>query len=396
MNGFRGYPRLWGPPGIRNAVLVLPGELSGDPWAHRIAADIPGCGALTHLHGAGNYGPDRDLVIRLLSRITVNPNIYGFIFITTGNEDYSPDSLLGSAAAHGKKFHHISIRNVRDGGALVRKGREIAHRLASEASRQRRSSCGCDELLIGLNCAGTDAASAFTSHAACGRAVDSITASGGTVVLSEIPDLIGLDDSLFGRCENPMDRDVLRSFCAFHEHRLSATGERIDDVEMGPFNVDGGLETLLQKARVSMLKAGTGPVRGVFGYGCPPTGKGLVIMDGPAMSDFVMTGYMAAGVQLMVSTCGAGDGNRMPFIVGANSPSPILPVIKVSGSTVHARRKANHIDFDAGVLVSGTENPVESGERLVKLILATASGKKAKTESCPDFMLNIPVLYYQA
>ena len=74
-------------------------------------------------------------------------------------------------------------------------------------------------------------------------------------------------------------------------------------------------------------------------------GRPLIFMDGPAMTDFVMTGYTGAGVQMMINTCGAGEGNKMPFAVGADSPSPILPIIKMTGSTEHYRRKSNKIDF---------------------------------------------------
>ena len=98
----------------------------------------------------------------------------------------------------------------------------------------------------------------------------------------------------------------------------------------------------------------------------------------------------------MINTCGAGEGNTMPFTVGADVPSPILPVIKMTGSPRHFRQKINKIDFNAGTLLNGEENAAPAAERLIRLIMAVASGKTTRTEKDQDYLLNIPVQYHQA
>ena len=119
-------------------------------------------------------------------------------------------------------------------------------------------------------------------------------------------------------------------------------------------------------------------------------------MDGPAMTDFVLTGFLGAGVHLMLNTCGAGPANTMPFVVGADAPPPILPVLKITGSTEHFRQRTNRIDFDAGRVIAGKEQADRAAERLLRRIIAVASGAATRTEQGDDYLLSIPVLHYQA
>ncbi len=377
-------------------VLVISGDFSCNPWSKQIASGLENCWALMHKHGVGNFAPDRELFLHLLSGVTVHPNVAGFVFVYSGNEDQTPDELLARAETMGKRFYVVSARGSKSGAMLVSKGRRCAERLVREASQAERASVDIDQLRIGLNCAGTDAGSAETAHVVCGEAVDRVVARGGTVVVSETPDLIGLGNELYDRCESETDRTKLKECLEAQEARLSATGERIDDLEMVAFNVEGGLKTLADKARVSIMKAGTERIREVTEYGRCPSSRGLILMDGPAMTDFVMTGFMGAGVHMMINTCGAGEGNKMPFVVGADAPSPILPVIKITGSAVHFRQRSNRIDFNAATLLEGREDADHATERLLRMIIATASGRATRTERGQDFLMNIPAQFHQA
>jgi altronate dehydratase len=396
LNTFRGYDRKNRPPGIRNAVLVISGDLCCNPWSKAIAAPGDNCYALLHKHGVGNYAPDRILFRRLLSGITTHPNVAGFVFVSSGNEDHAPEEVLADAQRAGVPFQVVSIKACASGGALVRTGRRHAERLVREAQRAKRVSFGMDRLRIGLNCAGTDAASARSSNLVCSRAVDHLTAAGATVLLSETPDLFGVEEALLGRCASGADRKKLEEFFNSRRARLAATGEKPDDLELISFNVDGGLKTLREKARVSLLKAGTGPIREVIGYGERPSASGLVFMDGPALTDFVLSGFLGAGAHLMLNTCGAGPANAMPFAVGADAPPPILPVFKITGSTASYRRRSNRMDFDAGAVLAGKESAEHAAQRLARRLVAVASGTATRTEPAEDYLLSIPVLYPQA
>ncbi|MFC1574157.1 UxaA family hydrolase [Candidatus Latescibacterota bacterium] len=392
----RGYKRADGSFGIRNIVLVISGDLCCNPWSQDIASSLGNCSALMHKHGVGNYAPDRKLFNRLMTGITVHPNVAGFVFVSSGNEDYDPNELTIPAKKKNIPFYIVSARNVKSASTLLRKGKEYAERLVRMAVSIRRVETGIDKLRIGLNCAGTDLSSAVTSHAILAQITDHIVSGGGTVIAGELPDFIGIEEELYKRCETSAVCEKLKTFMKRRRAMLEATGETIDDIEMVRFNVEGGLTTLEKKAHVSVKKTGTGMIHDVIEYGQIPLKTGLIFMDSPAMTDFVMTGFLGAGVHVMINTCGSGEGNKMPFAVGADNPSPLMPVIKMTGSTYYFRQKINRIDFNAATLADGSEETELVMKRLLRMIACTASGKQTKTETGNDYLLNIPVSYHQA
>jgi altronate dehydratase large subunit len=393
---FRGYARAGTPAGIRNQVLILSAELSCNPWAIEIASRVPGCFAVTHQQGLGNVGVDRDMVTRILSNIAVHPNVAGLIVLASGNEDYDAGCLTDRAKLQGRMARLIGAGDVADAGELVEKGVAAAGDLLAQASMAKRVEVSLSELRIGLNCAGTDGVSAATSHAVCGAAMDRLVACGATVVLSEIPEMIGLGEAFFERAAGDALKGELRSLVSEHKRRLLASGEEVDEAELCAFNRQGGVSSLEMKAKISVMKGGRTPITQVNGYGQVPTRSGLVVMDGPALTDFVMTGYLGAGIHLMVNCCGCGAANQMPFLVGASGSSPLLPVIKVTGSAAHFQRATNRIDFDASVLLDRPDEVAGLAERLGRLIGATASGQPTRTETMRDFSLNFPMRFHQA
>jgi altronate dehydratase large subunit len=397
MTAFQGFARVGRSPGTRNLVPIVSGDLCCNPWSQAIAGALgPPCFALAHKHGVSNFGPDRELFRRIMSGITTHPNVAGLLFVSSGNEDHAPETILADAWRIGVPADVVTIRDCADGSELIRKGTRLARKLAADAQTAKRSGLGIEELTIGLNCAGTDAASARSSNLVCGIAVDILVAAGATVLLTETPDLIGIEDELESRCVRDLDRVRLRGIFEAQRVRLAATGERADDLEMVSFNVAGGLKTLREKAKVSILKAGTAPIQEVVAYGERPTRAGLIFMDGPAFTDFALTGLMSAGAHLTVSTCGEGPANAMPFVVGSDEPPPMMPVLKVTASTEHFRRRANRIDFDTGALLAGTEAPSHAAARLVRRVLAAASGAPTRTEDVQDYLMPMPMSHSQA
>ena len=396
MTTFLGFPRKHGPAGIRNHVIVISGELSCNSWAINVAACVKDCWAVTHKNGMGNSGADRSMFLRILSNMVVHPNVAGVVLIVSGNEDYDPLDLVNRAMSEGRKSHLVSARQAAHSGAVIEKGIALARQLVKQAQSERRVAVDIDQLRIGLNCAGTDKISETTSHRASAAAMNQLVEAGSTVVLTEIPEMIGLDEDFFNRSATKAIEKKLRSIIRQHKRRLLAAGEDINQTELCPFNVEGGLSSLAEKSRICVIKAGTNVINEVLAYGEIPTSRGLVVMDGPAMTDFVMTGLMGAGVHVMSNCCGAGPANLMPFVVGADTASPILPVIKVTGGQKHFRRKENRIDFNASMLLEQPEKTNKTGARLFKLILDTASGKTTRTERGQDFSLSFPMRFCQA
>ncbi|MBN1294561.1 MAG: UxaA family hydrolase, partial [Candidatus Latescibacteria bacterium] len=150
---YQGYPRQYGPPGIRNTVLVISGDLCCNQWSKEIAAPFDNCYALTHKHGVGNYAPDRRLFLRLISGITVNPNVAGFVLVSSGNEDHTVEEIAATAKKAGRKFHVVSAKDIKNTATLLRRGKKYAGQLVKYASDTERVKTGIENLRIGLNCA---------------------------------------------------------------------------------------------------------------------------------------------------------------------------------------------------------------------------------------------------
>lgn len=399
MNSFLGYERQRGPAGIRNYVVVIATELSGNPWAVRIASHVVGpCCAVTHKHGLADLGSDRRTFIRVITGILCHPNVAGGIILATGNEEFAPTSAVEKAQASGRKVHLLSLKDFQGAEMMMARGVQLAQGISQESQCAPRVVVALEQLRIGLNCAGTDRFSLRTSHAVCGAAVDRLIKSGGTAILTEIPEMIGLGNKWLDRATDPDVRKRLRTIIGQHRKRLSAGGGGLSKNEMCPFNLDGGLKDLAQKSAVSIRKAGRSRINEVVQYGEAPSGTGLVVMDGPAMTDLVITGLLSAGAHLMLNCCGAGIANRLPFVVGADAPPPIMPVIKLTGSSGYFGCGENRIDFNADTTFGEGCAAEKLAATLLELVIRVASGAQTCTEEhdAKSYLLNLPLRFGQA
>ena len=256
MTMFSGFQRYSGPAGIRNEVLVISGELACNPWVVAIADQVPGCCAVTHKHGGGNTGKDKTTFNRIMSNILIHPNVYGSILVISGNEDYDSDEVVAKANIAQRPVHVLSIQDHSGTPSLVEAGAVVATEYIRDAKTMQRAEMDIQQLRIGLNCAGTDTTSEHTSHLVCGLAMDSLVAQNATVVLGEIPELFGMTEEFFNRTISEPVECKLKDIIEQHTVRLGAGGEDINDNELCKFNVQGGLATLAEKARVSVMKAG--------------------------------------------------------------------------------------------------------------------------------------------
>ncbi len=396
MNTFMGFARQHGPPGIRNHVLVVPAELSANPWASEVAARIAGCCALSHVNGLGTFGTDIKTFARVMRGVVTHPNVFGVVIIASGNEDYSVARLVNAAKAGGRRAYLVTPKSNARSTTLIDKAVRHAGQLVQQANKQKRTAVAAGRLIIGLNCAGTDNLSAGTSNAVCGAAMDRLVERGATVILAETPELIGLGSALYRRAASPAVRNKLRRVIDHHRRRLTAGGQNVSERELCRFNRQGRVVKLNEKSRISVLKGGATAIKEVVDYGKPPRRTGLVVMDSPAMSDFVIAGLLGAGAQLMVNCIGAGPANRMPFIVGASGPTPIMPVLKISGSASESAWPTNRIDFNAGRPGRLGDNVDTLADRFVALLGRTCTGTSTRTETGREFFINLPIYLPQA
>lgn len=222
--------------------------------------------------------------------------------------------------------------------------------------------------MLGLQCGGSDGWSGVTANPALGRAADLLVAAGGTVILSETPEIYGAEQLLFARAENDAVRADLQARLEWWDAYVAQHGAELNN-NPSPGNIAGGLTTILEKSLGAVAKSGSSPLRGVYRYGEPITQRGFVFMDSPGYDPCSATGQMAAGANLLAFTTGRGS-------VFGSKPAPC---IKLASNRSMAQRMAEDMDIDCSPVLEGISLDA-MGEAIFDLLLRTASGEKSKSE----------------
>jgi len=367
---FWGYRRSGGGIGVRNHVLVFPTVICASTVAQMISREVPGTVYVTHPHGCGHLGEEKEHMIRAMAGFCGNPNVAGVLLVGLGCELLTPDLIAEELHKTGQRFEIISIQA--EGGTTntIARGKELTQKLLKEVASAKGELVDLSELILGTHCGGSDTLSGLTANPAVGVACDLLVAEGGTAMFSETVEMLGAEHILARRAANDEVRKRIWEITAATEANMKSAGFYVLGVEPSPGNIEGGLTTLEEKSLGAIRKGGTSAIMQVVKYAEKPSQKGLVIMDGPAHDVASDTGMIAAGAQVIVFTTGRGT----PL------GSPVAPVIKVSSnSTIYHRMKEN-IDINAGVILDGGESIQSVGERIFKEIIDVASGKLTRAE----------------
>ena len=242
--------------------------------------------------------------------------------------------------------------------------------MREDARKLDREPIPLSELILGTECGGSDYTSGLASNPAVGAACDMLVAEGGTVILSETPELIGAEHLLAKRARTPEIAKRVLDAVAWWEQKAMAAGENIREANPSPGNIAGGITTLEEKSLGCIYKAGTGPLEEVIPYASRPTKKGLVYMDTPAHDIEQLTGMVAGGAQIVVFTTGEGPP------IG----SPIAPVIKITANRDTYLKMKDNMDMDVSRILAGKEDIGSAGNRIFEEIISVASGKLTKAE----------------
>ncbi|MGE5620072.1 MAG: UxaA family hydrolase [Sphingomonadaceae bacterium] len=371
---FWGYERPNGQVGVRNHVAVIPSVFCAAGVARRIAAQVEGVVALDHAVGCSQVGFDLEITARTLKNLGRHPNVAAVLVVGLGCERLKALEIAEDIAQTGKPVEVSTIQD--SGGSLkaVETGSSIVRKLVQDVSTQRRQQFGVEHLAVATECGGTDALSGIVANPAVGIASDLIVAQGGTVMISEITELLGTEHLLAARA---IDQEV-----AAQIYKVIGLTERVLSRETGtdrsgkrqalisPGNMDGGVTTVVEKSLGGAKKAGKSPIVGVLKYGERYTRPGLHLMDTPGQDGESTTGMVAGGCQIVLFTTGRGTPTG----------HPIAPVIKITGNSNSYRRLMDNIDVNAGVVVEGSKTLQEMGEEIFREVLAVASGKRTKAE----------------
>lgn len=336
--------------------------------------------ALNHTYGCGVAinAPAAIVPIRTLQNIARNPNFGGEVMVLgLGCEKLRPERLLNEeqvlqltenvGADAGKENPIVSLQDESFIGfdAMIEGVLDVARTHLEKLNLRQRETCPASELIVGMQCGGSDALSGVTANPAVGFAADLIVRAGGTVMFSEVTEVRDGIHLLTRRAKTPEVAKALVEQMQWYDNYLHQ-GQVDRSANTTPGNKKGGLSNIVEKALGSIIKSGTTPIVDVVGPGERIRKRGLNFAATPA-SDFICgTLQLAAGMNIQVFTTGRGT----PYGLAQ------APVIKVSTNESLSRRWHDLIDLDAGRIATGDASIEQVGWELFHMLLDVASGRK--------------------
>jgi altronate hydrolase len=379
---FQGIVRADGRVATRNYIGILTSVNCSATVARMVAdhfrnnlADYPnvdGVVALTHKTGCGmaSEGEGMELLRRTLTGYAQHPNFYAAVSIGLGCEANQLNTWMGSAKLKlSDKLQAFTIQEKGGTTKAVKDGIARIKALLPEANKVKRETVPASHLILGLECGGSDGYSGISANPALGAAADLLVRHGGTPILSETPEIYGAEHLLTRRAVSREVGEKLLARIRWWEDYTARNKMEMNN-NPSPGNKAGGLTTILEKSLGAAAKGGTMNLVEVYEFAQKVTAKGFVFMDTPGYDPVSVTGHVAGGANIVCFTTGRGS-------VYGCKPSPSL---KLATNTRLYQHMEEDMDVNCGTIVDGTETVEQVGERIFKLILETASGKKSKSE----------------
>lgn len=368
---FQGYRRSDGRVGIRNHVLVMAGSVCSSVAAKKIAQQLPEVTYLYNPNGCAQTAADTERTLTILSGLIANGNVYGALIVGLGCETIQEERYLEAIRKlTDKPVAYIKLQECGGVESTVAEGVRILTPMVEAAKACRREPCRISDLILGLECGGSDPTSGFSANTVLGNTSDRIVDLGGTTVLSETPEAIGAEELLRQRGRTPEIGQQIYMAVKENERMFLDMGMDVRASNPSPGNKASGITTLEEKSLGCVHKSGTRPFDAAIGYGQPITTRGLIFMDTTAYDVASVTAKIAGGAQLVVFTTGMGTP------VG----SAVAPVIKMTGNEKTAAFLADLIDFDSSASIRGERSIEALGQDLLDYILRVCSGELVKAE----------------
>jgi altronate hydrolase len=348
---------------LRGLALAMEVEPEGG-----LFKNLSGLQFLEHSMGCGGTRQDAQALCRLLAGYLAHPNVAGATILSLGCQNAQMSLLEAELAQRDPQFdkplHFFEQQKSQSERDMLTGAIRETFLSMAVADEQRREACPLSDLVLGVECGGSDGFSGISANPAIGHASDLLAALGGAPVLAEFPELCGVEQSLCDRCETPELADRFVALMRAYEASAQACGSGFD-ANPSPGNIRDGLITDAIKSAGAAKKGGTSPVVGVIDYGEPVTrGGGLTLCCTPGNDVESTTALAGAGCNLIVFSTG----------LGTPTGNAVTPTVKVSTGTALAQRMADIIDFDAGPIIDGLQTVEQSGEALFEMLIDTASG----------------------
>ena len=382
-DSFMGFRRQTGRVGTRNFIAVIT-SVNCSATAARMIADhftpdrlaaypnVDGVAAFVHGTGCGMAGSGEgfEALQRVMWGYARHPNVGGVLMAGLGCEMNQLDWLIEAyGLTPGPLFQAMNIQDMGGIRKTVAKGIEKIEAMLPIVNEARREEAPASELMLALQCGGSDAWSGITANPALGHACDLLVAQGGTGVLAETPEIYGAEHLLTARAISREVGEKLIDRIRWWEDYTARNLGSMDN-NPSPGNKQGGLTTILEKSLGAAAKGGTTPLTGVYKYAEPVTAKGFTFMDSPGYDPASVTGQIASGCNLVAFTTGRGSA------FGAK-PAPSL---KIATNSEMFARMTEDMDIDAGRILDGA-GVEEVGREIYETLLRVASGERTKSEA---------------
>ena len=329
---------------------------------------------ITHQGGCGGIRQDSVMLSKLLAGYVNNPNVAGATVLSLGCQNLQIDifkNALNKINSDIKKpvliYEQQQMGTVED---MLNSIIKDSFEGIKKANEIKREPAPLSKLKLGLECGGSDGFSGISANPALGYVSDMLAALGGSPILSEFPELCGVEQELVNRCVDVETAEKFMGLMKSYENAAEASGSGFD-MNPSPGNIKDGLITDAMKSAGAAKKGGTSPIQAVLDYGEYVTKPGLNLLCTPGNDVESTTGMVGSGANVVVFTTG----------LGTPTGNPIAPVIKMSSNSILAGRMPDIIDVDAGGVIKGEKTIPEMGEELFDYIIDVASGKiKSKAD----------------
>lgn len=370
------YKRTGGRIGIRNEIWIVPtvgcvnkigeslafwgnGEFCAGKPGPDPAGGVEGVYVWTHPYGCSQMGDDHATTRKILADLVRHPNAGAVLVLGLGCENNTMDQFKKEIGTYDPD--RVKFLVAQESHDEIEEGRKLLKELASYAGKFRRERVPLSELVLGMKCGGSDGLSGITANALTGRVCDELTAMGGTVILTEVPEMFGAEQMLMNRCKDrAMFEKTVKLVNGFKDY-FTKNGQVVYE-NPSPGNKAGGITTLEDKSLGCVQKGGKAPVCGVLQYGDRVTEKGLNLLEGPGNDIVSTTDIAAAGAHMILFTTGRGTPLGAP-----------VPTVKIASNHPLAQNKPGWIDFDAARIFD--ENTDKVRDDLIRMICDIASGR---------------------
>jgi len=349
---------------------------------NRLFPNVDGIKFLKHDGGCGGIRQDSETLCNLLAGYITNSNVAGATVFSLGCQNAQIEMLQKAIDKRDpnntKPVHYLEQQQSESERKLIEEAVKHTFIGLAEANKIGRKPAPINKLILGLECGGSDGFSGISANPALGYASDLLTALGGSPVLSEFPELNGVEQEIINRCESKADADKFAHIMGTYAQAAIDVGSGFEN-NPSPGNIKDGLITDAMKSAGAAKKGGTSPITAVLDYTEKVVNPGLNLLCTPGNDVESTTGLAGSGCNVIVFTTG----------LGTPTGNPIAPVLKMSSNTALYERMNDIIDINAGTVISGEDTIETMGEKVLNYIIDVANGStpaKAELKGNNDFI----------